>query len=389
MSLIELLKKIAIKVMKRQRNVFEVDVKKQKLFLQRLMEPRNDVERSYCQYKCHVFLKGKLVASMQNILSLVLVPIYSKVFKCNARNCSLFEREYEAVFLNEDKPKNILPNELSEKYSEIKYNADCKPTLKKNDIAFLKEIIKGGRYSSFFVFRCMCDIAQYSAIISRYSPKVIITCAEYSFTSSILTLYCNRMNIKHVDVMHGEKLYYIRDSFFRFDQCFIWDRHYYELFKKMRADTRQFVISIPESLKKSEKENITKVYDYTYYLGAENSKQLMLIREVLDKLKCVANQTVCVRPHPRYSDMDVVNKIFREIDVEDIKRITIEESICRTRGAISLYSTVLLQAYNNGISVIIDDMTSIEMFEKLKDLDYIILNKEHRLLSEIVGNMCR
>ena len=91
---------------------------------------------------------------------------------------------------------------------------------------------------------------------------------------------------------------------------------------------------------------------------------------------------VAVRPHPRYTPPEA-RECFRDFLWED-PSIGIEQSILRTGCAVSLYSTVLLQAYVNGVEVVIDDLTSPERFAQLQTLHYIMLDKPHRLLSKLV-----
>ena len=77
-----------------------------------------------------------------------------------------------------------------------------------------------------------------------------------------------------------------------------------------------------------------------------------------------SGKKISIRPHPRYSNIDFVKKIFAFANVEDIEKISIEQS--------------LLQP------IIIDNVSNPENFNKLKKLGYICLYKEHRLLSEVV-----
>ena len=84
------------------------------------------------------------------------------------------------------------------------------------------------------------------------------------------------------------------------------------------------------------------------------------------------------------ANMDIVKKVFAFANVEDTTKISIEQSLLQSGAAISLYSTVLNQALCNSIPIIIDDMSNPENFNKLKELGYVCLYKEHKLLSEVV-----
>lgn len=205
-----------------------------------------------------------------------------------------------------------------------------------------------------------------------------------SFTSSILTDYCRACGIKHIDVMHGEKLYYMRDSFFKFDKCYVWDNYYSDLLSSMKADRDQFVVETPDSLKFGDEAVREDRYDYTYYLADENDAVLEKIAQSL-RILSDRGKRIAVRPHPRYSNMESVKKYFAFAELEDSNILSIEKSLMQTRAAVSLCSTVLNQAFCNLVPVVIDDISNRTRFEKLRELKYILLNKEYRLLSEEIG----
>ena len=61
-------------------------------------------------------------------------------------------------------------------------------------------------YQPYFVFKAIMQIAAYSTRITKYQPERIITHAEFSFCSSLLTDYCHHRRVKLINVQHGEKL---------------------------------------------------------------------------------------------------------------------------------------------------------------------------------------
>ena len=178
--------------------------------------------------------------------------------------------------------------------------------------------------------------------------------------------------------------FFIREAFDCFHEFYVWDEFYVDLFKKLRADEEQFFVLKENHWDVKDDINYPKTKDYTYYLQAENKEKLQKICMVLNQLKD-RGYKVSVRPHPIYSEIQTIKSIFREIDVEKTSDVSIEESIQRTKYAISLFSTVLQESYKYGTGVIIDDVADVDAYIKLKDLDYIMLSKEHRLLSEVIG----
>ena len=93
---------------------------------------------------------------------------------------------------------------------------------------------------------------------------------------------------------------------------------------------------------------------------------------------------VTVRPHPIDRDMEIITKVFSNYIIQNCKDVSIEQSVMESRYVISFYSTVLLQAYINGVGIVIDDLTDTNRFEILKKLDYRMLDVKHIKLSELI-----
>lgn len=377
---LEFLKKLAVKLEKKNNSVFTYPVKKQREYLSRFKTPENDIVRAYNQYCCQMKLKGRITAFFINVASLPLLFYFYN----REKHMDGEKEHYDAVFFSEGIPENVIPESLKEEFKKWLIVDKHGEKFTEKDKQYFKNVIKTYPFSWHFLLKCLIKIRLYSYEIEMHSPKAIVVCGEYSFTSSLLTDYCKKNKILHIDVMHGEKLYFMRDSFFRFDRCYVWDKYYADLLIKLRAEEGQFKIEIPPSLKfEMEPGRICK-YDYTYYLAAEKEAALEIISESCNALrKC--GYRVAVRPHPRYSDIKKIKELFHgDIEVENTQQISIEESVLRTRYAISGYSTVLNQAYYNGTIVVIDDITNPESFKKLVELKYVMLEAEHKLLSEIL-----
>ncbi|EJP18709.1 hypothetical protein HMPREF1140_2485 [Lachnoanaerobaculum sp. ICM7] len=381
MSMNDMLRKMAVLLERRQDALFSYDVDKQRKYIEKLGNPRDEIERSYFQYKCQMQFNGKGITFLLNLISFPVAIIYW--FKYGKKGQVNQMEPKSLVFFRDGKPENILPKSLKNKYDTIESNPVEGTLLTEKDKKFIKKIIYRYPFSWQFILKCLIKIGRYSFAIEEYSPKAIAVCAEYSFTSSVLTAYCKQRNIKHIDVMHGEKMYYMRDSFFKFDECYIWDEYYGKVLTSMKADRNQFVVEVPASLKFDEELPRIQKYDYTYYLGAESEDVLKKIAKILEKLY-KNGKRISIRPHPRYSNMELVKKIFAFANVEDTKKISIEQSLLQSGAAISLYSTVLNQALYNSIPIVIDNMSNPENFAKLKELGYVCLYKEYELLSNVM-----
>jgi hypothetical protein len=232
--------------------------------------------------------------------------------------------------------------------------------------------------------KCVQKIAKYKYLITCYKPSAVLVHGEYSFTSSILTNYCNKLKIKHIDYQHGDRMLQISCSFFHFDECFVWDNHYKDIYKLLKVSS-EIIVERPKSiLIEIESYKNSQFYaDCKYYLGGESEEQMAVIRDnmnIIGKL----GMTWKVRPHHNYTNTQLLYKFFKTEEIES-NSISIEDSISNLRYPISLFSTVLYQASSNGLIPIVDDITNIKLYDQLLDLNYIIMFKQHIRLSAFLS----
>lgn len=380
--IISVLKRIYMKVQKNKNSLFAYKREEQENFLKKFREPKDDIERSYYQYCCQMELDKKLLYLLINLVSLPVLMMY--FFKRNDEIEKIENKEN--IFISMNNSLKLIPKELTKVYGKCFQIKRYGEKFSKGDSQFFQKLLKRYPCSWHFLLKCLIKIRFYSYEISCHNPKTIVTVNEFSFTSSVLTAYCNAKGITHINVMHGEKLFYMRDSFFHFNKCYVWDEHYIKLFLKLRAQKEQFIIAKPDSLKFSNQSGVIKSIDYTYYLGGENKERMLKIYNILRILESKGKK-IAVRPHPIYSNISEVEEIFKDFEIENAKIIDIDNSVTRTNNIISLYSTVLYQAVCNKFHIIIDDISNKELYEKLRELDYICLKKEYKLLSSIVRNV--
>ena len=360
---------------------FTVPVAKQRKFLASMPEPKDDIERGYCQYRCQAKLQGRF---MNSLISFASFPVTLLMLLKYSR-ASAPEKEQpcenRAVLFRDGKPANIVPVSLQEEFAQVITDPVEGGVLRKEDRKFIGQLFRRHPFSWLFLLKCTIKIARYRYAMEKYAPRALIVCNEYSFTSSVLTEFCGRNQLELINVMHGDKFFDIRDSFFHFHRCYVWDAHYIRLFESMRAASGQFRVEIPESVRFHVEQLPEKCYDYTYYLGGENREALLRLHNMLARMQ-ENGVSVNVRPHPRYTDMEALKQIYTDIHVED-GQDTIEMSVLKSRAVISQFSTVLLQAYYNGIPVVVDDVTNPEQYEKLRELEYSMVDKPHQTLSAL------
>lgn len=382
MKILQVLKQKSAGILTKENAPLSYPASWQQKELSRFPEPADDVERAYFQYCCQMHLAKSYAPALLNFAGLLLLPLFRLRFA--RQRTATPPQTADAVFAYGGRP-DILPASLQQEFPGWVQCRDFQShtALNQEDIRFLRKLRRRYPFSFFFRFKCMVKVAMYRPMINTYAPKAIIVSEEYSFTSSLLSAYCKSLGVEHINVMHGEKLYYIRDSFFHFDRCYVWDGFYRKLFCALRAEPAQFRVELPAAMQPWEKGDTPPEIDLTYYLQAESPAQLQRIAGVLHTL-AQQGMVIAVRPHPLYSDRAAVEKLFSFCLIEDNAALDIRTSVLRTRRAASLYSTVLMQAHISGTVPVIDDLTSPEHFAQLQDLKYIMLDKPHQLLSEIV-----
>lgn len=379
MSVTELLRKVAVSLSWGRTSLdYPTAVLTEQL--NRYEEPKTDLERSFYQYKCQMFLMGKPLRFLMNCAALPLLGWYM----LPRGKASATAESVEAVFIRDDKPENILPQCLRDELQTVESDPEEGFLLLKKDRRFIGKLLRQHPVSWLFALKNTMKIGRYRYFIQRYQPKKLVVCNEYSYTSSVMTSFCEENGIELINVMHGEKLLEIESSFFRFHRCYVWDDCYADLFRKLRAEPNQFVVAVPESLMFKVQRPATTEYDYTYYFQAETPEEMKRIHSALEKL-AEKGARISLRPHPRYTDMEQMKTIFPGYHIENYREVSIEQSVLRTGHVVSVFSTVLQQAYHNGVAVVIDDISCPHRIRQLVEWDYIMLSKEHELLSNIIG----
>ena len=115
----ELLRTMAFAIQKKKDPVFSADIEKEKNFLAAFPEPKDDVERSYYQYKCQMRLYGKPLAFLLNMASLPLTVYYLYRYSRTGGKKAISPERRTAVFFRDGKPANILPECVRERFCAV------------------------------------------------------------------------------------------------------------------------------------------------------------------------------------------------------------------------------------------------------------------------------
>ena len=374
--------KILLFLERGNRSMFDLSIEEQQLYLERLGEAKDDIDRGFKQYLCQNYFtrpKWKIVAF--NLIAAVIMPFLTLYYLFKG----LFVKRGDVIdaMIERKGMDEVVPQEVKDKYHPDNTQWDKGASMSISDIPFLLKLVCRAPHYPYFVMKAWMNVVLYSDMIRKHNPKVMIQFGEFSFSSSILTAYCHRHGVRHVDVMHGEKLYYIRDAFFHYDECYVWSEHYADLLCSLKAEPTQFRIALPPSIKIDVMAHQDKAAyaDYKYYLAIYSEDELKSIVASMAFAKR-EGKTVKYRPHPRYSDLSLLKKYVSEEEIEMPKQIGILASVSNLEYAVGSYTTVLTQAFFSGKKVLLDDVTFKTQYESLKDRRYILAEKNPQKLSD-------
>ena len=356
-----------------------------------LPEPADYLERSFFQYLCqyheHPNLRGAL-----NVLC-VPIAIYLAarllIFRMSAtvsrKDCGLQVAAPSRIIGIMDASVDILPSAIfrtEEKIPIYPMRGDIKFDAVAGEIA--EKMLKRYWNEPHFFSKCVLKILRYAALKADTDCGVIVASAEYSFASSAATEYCGSRGIRHVNVMHGEKIINPVDSFCGFHDFYVWHEHYIELFREMRSYAERFIISTPsfwQCLEEISGEE-TPVYDLTYYLGWElSTADVVKIRATLIPLR-ERGLKICVRMHPLFGNRTTMREVFDGFTIENPIDVSLQESLKKTACVVSLFTTAFWQARSAHREVVIDDVSNPDFYERLSEVRYLWVSKSHSLLSK-------
>lgn len=343
--------------------------------------PSDDLQRAYYQYTLSRKMFTFFMSIFENVFFGVgLIGLYFLI-KLEKEN---FEGEKKkVVYYKISDNKGILPQTIANSNDIVTVQLGEGISYCEEIKEFVSKCIKRKYLNPPFLFKIIFVIGNYEYIRKKYNPEEIVTSYEGSFSTAMLTNYCEKHGICHTNIMHGEKLFSPNHAYARFNKIYVWDKFYEELFSKELVSCDEYIIYNPWKLTKLPEPNIDELYDFCFYLNIESMSVHKHLGEIIERLT-KKGYTICVRFHPSQYNYKTGEKIFKCCNVENPKDVHILQSIANTKKVVSRYSTVLYQAYCMGKEIIIDDLSNKKEFEALKDLDYIMFNKPHRLLSEYI-----
>lgn len=396
---------------KLKRKKREMNIKEQLDYIDSFPQPSDDFERVFFQYKAHTVELSRISVSLLNIIANCLIPFFIIYFLLN-KLCvqEIIEKKSAALVIwypNKRGMKydysDIIPcDDLIEEFGDIyslklaSWAERLKGVWGKDAFLIWRKLFCRYPLCGYMNLSCMIQLMYINKLISFYDPRIILEARrDEAYASTLVTLFCESLNKEYALFMHGfisgDKVY----SFVRFSRIYVWDSYFIKVYIKVHAKANRFYIYFPKIFMAQaiDKESKRLPVDFIYYLSDENLPGMHensneILAKIYAELMILIEygNTVRVRPHPRWSDINKVITVFSAsgIEVEDTGVTTINESLDGCKCAIGSFSTVLLQAYYRGIPIVIDDVSSPSVFNEIKQRDAFFLHLPHRLFSEII-----
>lgn len=368
--------------LKSDQNLWDADIAEEKKFLASLPEPVTSAQRSYNHYLCHDIFYRSLRWTLWKVIAFLTIPGFF-IFLL-LKGCKKVQKTHsDGVFMGGislQYVRKTIEKECSQ-WAEIGVLGEMGLTGK--DVKFFLPLWFRYFFSPLFTLKILIKIARYSWVIRKYSPKIIMTEESTSFQASLMTEYCHRHNIRHYFAQHGEIFFNLRDVLADFDRYYIWDNEYKNILTDLRCpQDREYIAVSPYAGQVPQSSDTEKTIDCTYYLQIEDEESLRRKYEYLSRLRKKTGWKIAVRPHPCYTDMKAFEQIFADFEREDVKALSFEASMARTKNVLAFYSAVLFQAYLCGINTIIDDIYAPEKIKILAERGYIMSKLGKQYLSQ-------
>ena len=380
----------------------EESVAELKLMIDAFPEPSNDYDRCYQQYQCIVRKGSKVKFFCLHCAGVVMIPFFLALYALN-RLLLKPSASHSAIRINfNDKFGNVwdysalMPRELMEEFPDLKEirqrlylplfdGALGMDALKVWLGMAIRHPLKG-----HLNFNLLVHIMFVNRLLLLYHPKALIVARmEMRYASNMMTMLCERHGCELILLMHGELTLDVRTAFVRFSRMYIWDEHYRDIMLWGRSDATRYIVAKPDSVNKITANILAHsscLYDICYYMTGNNAEYHDNLEVIRDALVTLAKTglRIKIRPHPRWSDMEAVQTLFGGFDIERASEKSLDDSVAETRCALGMFSTVLVQAFYAGKTVVLDDVSNPAYFSKLEEWQYIMLKKPHLLLSELL-----
>jgi len=347
----------------------------EKLYSKRLKySPSNTIYDSIFQFKAQTYHLSFFQKFILWFFS--MFGFFFLLFKYSLKKKNKYSGKFDFAYYYKD---TVNYNNSNKKGVLIELN---KGNLNIKDLFFILSLCYKTRLNFSLLSICVYRISTI-----RYSLKFgiteIWTNMEFSSASGIIKSYCRKNNLVFKNFMHGEKLLALRDSFASFDEFYVWNEHYKNIFKKLKCNSK-IIIKDPLSEKKIIT-NFNNIKTICYFLkGSETIKEYNNLQKIFNLL-VKHGYDISIKEHPRHRLTNFNFKNVRLVHVD----VDINNIFKNHYYIIAQYSTVLYQAYKFNLNFVLDDMSNTDIFNSLKKRDYFLISEkfDNQRLSLIIDKL--
>lgn len=369
----------------------EPDVDEWMEFLASLPEPKDCIDEAYNKYLCRLqYVPKKKTVLLNTAAFAVLAATLPRVMRSGK---PLPKKQGKKLLLEKKKDvdyTDVLPPELPGEYDEFLPVDQTKAKigdLSKEALSLYKAAVRRHPTEFYFQLFLLKELSNHSRYIRTYNPSATaVYINERNVAGPVLTRMYEKTGRKLISFMHGEYLLQMIQAYMNFSEFYVWDEMYIDMFRKdLHCGIKKYIVTTPLKLtKKWHLEDIEPEIWCTYYFSGESTASVKRLAAAFKKA-ARDDRRYMVRPHPRYSHQDLIREYFPADMIEDPKEVSMEESMARTANCAGLHTTVLSEAQVEGRCAVIDDISDPEQFRNLERRKFVVLQRPHKLLSEIIG----
>ncbi|MDC7290713.1 hypothetical protein NXH76_23260 [Blautia schinkii] len=365
-------------------------------FLDGLPEAKTNIEKAYNKYLCRMYFFPALKRIIMNILGFFADIVAIMFATISNKPLENIEKKCDTLILEKSRDvpdfSDVVPQELYCSYKEViveenynkKFGLLCKET---RTIWF--SVIRRYPFKFFFHYWVYMELVAHSFFFHKYNPEAVaVYVNERNVASPIITELYEKRGRKFISFMHGEYLLKLIQAHMKFSKYYVWDDTYIEMFRDVLKCEADFIAYKPKKLtKRWHLENSKPTYYCTYYFGDETEKTIYEIAKVFQQFENQGYRCK-IRLHPRdIVHTELIKKVFERsgIEIEDNKKMSLEESLAETQYVVGMQTTVLFEALTEGKKIVIDDISDPKHFKNLQDRWYRLLKCDHALLSELIN----
>ncbi len=342
--------------------------------------------RSYNKYLCRTWYIPKPKLVFLNLVSLFgLLAALPRLFGGERVVHSVGADKLVVVESATVPYEDVIPHELVQSHEDVVYRKP--PAYKVGSLSrrakdAFRTCAKAHPFSFYYLYYMLKELSQHSELVCVENPRAVaVYVNERNFAGPVLRMAYEDGGREFDSFMHGEYLLQLIHGYMSFSRFYVWDDSYKEMFEdSLRCDFGVCVTYRPKKLSKKWKlEDVEPDHFLTYYFSGESAASLKKLASALEQLE-VQGKKCLVRPHPRYSHTELIEKYFNG-RVENPGLVSLRESLGSTQYACGINSTVLFEAQAEGRQVLIDDVSNPDAFANLSARKFRLISEDSECLS--------